>query len=138
MDLRIKINQEQLQRARNKLLNLVKGDKLKMGITRALIHIQNEVVKNITTGKYGVKTRTGRLRASFTHAQNFRVSQIGKDQVVGILGSNVVYARIQEFGGQTGGNKSVNIKPHYYLRNTMRGQTQKITRIVSHWLFKDF
>lgn len=54
--------------------------------------------------------KTGTLRRSITF-----VVQEGQGKVWGAVGSNLVYAAIHEFGGTTGRNQSVYIKPKRYL-----------------------
>lgn len=54
--------------------------------------------------------KTGTLRRSITF-----VVQESQSKVWGAVGSNLVYAAIHEFGGFTGRNQSVYIKPRRYL-----------------------
>lgn len=97
----------------------------------ALLFLQDKVDKNLATGKFNIKTRTGMLRASL----ETKVSGSGQ-KTVGILGTNLIYARIQEQGGDIyprtakflhffiGGKeiftKHVRIPAHWYLRKTMQ------------------
>ena len=109
----------------------------KKGITRALIAAADKVTEAITQNKYGVKTRTGRLRASFQPQGEGNIFSIleSKSGILGKIGSNVKYAAIQERGGivkaknvkylkfQIEGRwiskKQVTIPAHYYVRNTL-------------------
>jgi hypothetical protein len=55
----------------------------------------------LTQGTYGVKTDTGLLRASFGIGAENNVYEVkGQGNTFsGTLGSNVIYARVQEYGG---------------------------------------
>lgn len=76
-----------------------------------------------------VPYQTGTLRRSITH----KIEQV-RDGVVGYVGTNVVYARIQEFGGVTGRNKSVNIKPKLFLTRAVKDNAENIRRKFDRFL----
>lgn len=77
------------------------NDDVLRGIRQALIWLGTKVAESITFGRYGVKTDRGRLRSSFgigDKDNRFIVRKVGQG-ILGIIGSNVKYAAIQERGG---------------------------------------
>jgi HK97 gp10 family phage protein len=80
-------------------------------MTRATILLQNHVKSDKLSGQV-LKNRTGTLRRSI----NQEVEDRG-DEIVGIVGTNVEYAAIHEFGFT--GQESV----REHLRRTLRGET---------------
>lgn len=120
---------------------------LRVGLQHALIHYRDQVVKNITSGKYGIKTRSGRLRGSL----ETDIQGSGLD-LKGYVGTNLVYAAIHEFGGtikakrapflvfQIGGNwirkKRVEMPERGYMRKTLETETDEILRIIAQELIK--
>jgi phage gpG-like protein len=71
---------------------------MQKAVERLAIMLRDYVKENELSGQ-ALHVRTGRLRRSITS----KVTS-GAGQFTGIVGTNVVYAKIQEFGGQT--------KPH--------------------------
>jgi len=71
------------------------------GVKVAALFMGDEIAKSITTGKYGVKTDTGRLRSSFAQGDQNNIFSLTNFSggVLGTIGSNVKYAAIQERGG---------------------------------------
>lgn len=65
--------------------------------------------------------KTGTLRRSITSLVNR-----SKEVIEGAVGTNVVYARIQEFGGKAGRNKGVTIQPKYYISRAVDENKEKI------------
>jgi len=123
---------------------------------RALLYLEGAVDKNLATGKYGIKTRSGRLRTSLDSRVRFR----GKD-IEGIVGTNLVYAAIQERGGrinvtskmaafawhkwyETGlimwkaialmKGRQVVIPAHWYMRNTAKAERNRVSKIIKDGL----
>lgn len=96
--------------------NMMQG--AKMVIMDSLLDIQ-------TTAKTPgyVPVKTGTLKRSITH----KVADLSS-QIIGYIGSNLVYAAIQEYGGQAGRNKSVNIRPKYYLTRAINTNLDKIKK----------
>lgn len=92
-------------------------DALFKAVTTSVINVQ-------TTAKhvgYAPKD-TGTLSRSITH-----VVTNGTDGIVmGVVGTNLIYARIHEFGGLAGRNHSVSIKPKYYLSRAVADNAGKI------------
>ncbi len=72
--------------------------------------------------------KSGTLRRSL----NSLVSQNGK-QLEGAVGSNLVYARIQELGGDTGRNHKTHITGKFYLTGAVEKNKDKIAK-----RFKDY
>jgi len=55
-----------------------------------------------------------------------------------IVGSDVVYARIQDLGGWTGKGHKTHIKPTNYLRKSFEEQRDQIERILRDYLKRIF
>lgn len=124
------------------------------GLTFGTIFYQNKVVKNLTTGKFNIKTRTGRLRNSIT-----RDIKDTAEGAKGVVGTNLVYARIQELGGKInvsrkmarfawaayimGGRsqphwkaialskgRQIKIPAHFYMENTLKQESTGIVKKI--------
>lgn len=67
------------------------------GIRKAQIHIQRMVDRNLASGLFGIKSRAGGLRASLALSP---VMKYGTE-LVGVVGTNLKYSKIQEVGGTT-------------------------------------
>lgn len=131
------------------------SSQLRIGIMRAVKVLRTEIDGNLAKGTFGIKTKSGRLRMSLQTA----VFDIGKN-IVGVVGSNLKYARIQEEGGRTKPHiiearkaKSLkielsfmsgkgivflkkvnhpgsNIPPHWYMRKTAEAEKTRIGEII--------
>ncbi len=66
-------------------------------------------------------TRTGRLRDSI----GWRIERKGKE-LIGRVGTNVVYGRIHEYGGTAGRNRAANIRPRPYLKPALEREARNI------------
>lgn len=73
--------------------------------------------------------RTGNLRRSINHNTERSVQRI-----VGYVGSNLEYARIQEFGGVAGRNHSVRIQGRHYLGESVEVNKKKISDRFKRYL----
>lgn len=115
-----------LEQAMRKLSPKVARDAAKRGMTKATINAASQAKRN-ASGRPGPNVDTGRLRSSITSDV-----RDGGSSIEGVIGSNVIYARIQELGGTItakGGGflrfktrdgawhmvRSVNIPPRPYL-----------------------
>ncbi len=82
-----------------------------------------------------VPFKTGNLRRSITHSV-----RVSPGSVSAIIGSNLVYAAIHEFGGQAGVNGSVTIKPARYIQRAIEDNSAKtaerIKRAIAAHLLK--
>ncbi|MFX8565905.1 HK97 gp10 family phage protein, partial [Acinetobacter baumannii] len=67
-------------------------DELKVGIGRAVLKLQREVVQNKLSGQV-LNVRTGNLRRSIDQVVTTEGSA-----VIGIVSTNVKYGRIHEYG----------------------------------------
>jgi len=128
------------------------SENLRIAISRGLEHYQSKVDKNIASGKFGIKTRKSGLRASLAVV----VKSFG-DKVTGKMGTNLVYAKIQEEGGRitvtrrmaafawhkwydTGlimwkaialkKGRQITIPAHWYMRNTFKEEKKEVLRII--------
>lgn len=89
---------------------------LKTAMKQSVIDVQS------TSKKAGyVPVKKGDLRRSITHEVT-----VMADSVIGRVGSNKVYAAIQEFGGDTGRNKSVHIQGKFYLTRAVKDNEDKM------------
>ena len=134
MELDIKFDAEKTILKFNNLVDK-SPELLVKAIQRSILYLRGRVDKNLATGKWGIKTKGGALRASlatFIYASG--------QSVQGIVGTNLVYSRIQEVGGdiypkqarclvfQIGGRtvfaRKVTIPAHWYMRNTLDEESQ--------------
>lgn len=68
-----------------------------------------------------VPVKSGTLKRSITH------KTVANDlQVIGYIGTNLVYARIQEFGGSTGKNGTGRIQGKFYMTRAIEVNKGKI------------
>lgn len=84
-------------------------EELRNGIARAVLKLQTFVKTDKLSGQV-LNVRTGRLRRSITQ----RVTE-ESGRVVGIVGTNVIYARVHEYGF----SGTVNVREH--LRRAKSG-----------------
>ena len=119
-------------------------DATRKGIMQSQIHLQRMITKNLSSGKFNIKSRHGGLSSSIAIAP---VVKSGTG-LVGIVGSNLKYARIQEVGGdifpvkarvlkfQIGGkwisSKHVRIPPHFYMMSTLADEKDNIFQIIKN------
>ena len=68
-----------------------------------------------------VPYKTGNLRRSITHKIN-----VGSASISAIIGSNLDYAAIHEFGGQAGRGGNVTIKPSRYIQRAIEDNEAKL------------
>ena len=73
-----------------------------------------------------VPYRTGNLKRSIT--SNVDVRKSGDKIQIGTVGSNLVYARIQEYGGSTGRNHKTKIIGKFYLTRAISDNIEKLRR----------
>lgn len=122
------------------LTTFVSGfNKLDTDLENGLMHAMESSLEDVQTeAKRRSPIQRGDLRRSITHVKPFRRG----NSIVGQVGTNKEYARIQEFGGvirarnhpylvfKVNGSwvsvKSVRIKPKWYLRDAVRSTTPKI------------
>lgn len=129
---------------------------LAIGMKRAVQYVRSQIDKNITSGKFGIKTDNGGLRNSLA------TDVLIEDKtIVGKVGSNLAYARIHEVGGMTKpkvtplmkkwawamwyktddlfyknlaltkkGELNIKIKAKWYMRNTLIQNKQNVLRIL--------
>lgn len=111
-------NDKKLRAAFKKL-----GDRLPQATEQAMrmstLFLQGRVQERKLSGQV-LKVQTGRLRSSI----NTRVKKLGPLQVIGIIGTNVVYARAHEYG-----YPPRNLKARPFLRPTFNENTQRVKAI---------
>jgi hypothetical protein len=90
------------------------GAKMQTVITASVLDVLTSAVQN-------APYKTGTLRRSLSHKVD-----TGQGEVSGYVGSNLVYSRIQEMGGQTGRNLAVNIRPKRYLQRSIESNKPRI------------
>ncbi|MGD8785895.1 MAG: phage virion morphogenesis protein [Phycisphaerales bacterium] len=76
-----------------------------------------------------LRSRTGMLRRSI----NYRIVNHGKGMIVG---PNIVYARIHEFGGKAGRGRKVKIPKRAYFWPTIKGKWKELIKLFSDTIFK--
>jgi len=97
-------------------------------INKSLLLVEKEVKENLSGKILNVgKDRGGRLRRSFGVARQ-NLAKIGK--LWGEIGSNVVYARIHELGGQAGRGLSVTLKARKYFSKAIKKAMPNIHKLL--------
>lgn len=94
---------------------------IQQGMTEAMLSSLFEVHAKAVLPGY-VPYKTGTLRRSITF-----ILRSSPGRLEGAVGSNLVYAAIQEFGGDAGRNKSVHITGKRYLTRAI--EETKQTRV---------
>lgn len=154
MELQIKLDAEKTTVALKGYREQIPG-RLALGMKKAVNYLRTKIDDAIVRGTYEIKTGTGRLRQSLTAV----VMRRG-DDVEGVVGTNLVYARIQEIGGKTSphiirpvdakalrfdGREGLTfrklvhhpgskIPAHYYMRNTMIKEQKIILDFLEEYL----
>jgi phage gpG-like protein len=154
MDLRIKLDADKATATLTGYRDQIPG-RLVLGMKKAVAYLRTKIDEALVKGTYGIKTNTGRLRQSLTAV----VMQRGHD-VEGIVGTNLVYARIQEIGGKTRPHiiQAVDAKAlrfwgkdgltfrklvhhpgskipaHYYMRNTLIRERDILLKFLEEYL----
>lgn len=109
---------------KGKMSSLVKGlsnfaqtaqNQIKIVVTASVLDIQTGAAIN-------APYKRGILRKGISH--DVEISGLS---VVGIVGSNVPYSRIQEKGGNTGRNHATYIRPKRYLGRAIDSNKAKIS-----------
>jgi len=112
------------------IMNAIKrlGDRLPDAAFKAMrlgsFLIQGHIQERKLSGQV-LRVRTGRLRSSVTN----KVKRIGKTSVVGVIGTNVVYARAHEFGVPERG-----LRARPYLRPAFRESQAKVKELFRRTL----
>lgn len=115
------------------VVNSQKFSNFQSRLEKRLAELPEQIFQAIELSALDIQTRakqpgyvpidTGTLRRSITH----KTIRSGAD-VTGYVGTNVKYARIHEFGGQTGRNHSVTIVPKLYLTRATKESREAIAK----------
>ena len=99
------------------------ADSVKMVAEDTLLEMQ-------TTSKTPgyVPVKTGTLKRSITHSTNVQSNAKGDVQNIGAIGSNVEYARIQEFGGDTGRGHKTHIVGKFYITRAINNNMKNLEK----------
>lgn len=144
VDLKLSANSQRMLRRMPDLM----VPALHKGMEEAMILAEREAKLNLS-GRI-LNRRTGRLRNSITHKV-----KIQGDKVVGTIGTNVVYGRIHELGGEIFPRKAkalkfnipgvgwrtvkkVTMPARPYLRPALEDNMSEITRILSNRITEAF
>jgi HK97 gp10 family phage protein len=116
----VKINDDKLMAKLEMLNTQMKSRVIKPALRASALVVQN-------AGKRNAPYLTGNLRRSITHKVKGNFAKIGTD---------VVYAAIQEFGGKAGRGKRSVIKGKPYLRPALEKNKEQIQKKFSTILNK--
>ena len=94
-------------------------DEVMKGLGRSAVLLINTIVINLRSGKFGIKTDTGRLKGSFSH----KIFGRGK-KAAAIVGTTLIYAKIHEEGGAFQTAK-------WYVRGSMFEAQPDIKKIMN-------
>lgn len=101
------------------------------GVKKAMLFVEGSAKKSF--GRSGnLKVRTGLLRRSITT----KVKESG-DIVEGIIGNNVTYAAIHEFGGMAGRGLKTKIPARPFLKPAIEDNVIQINRIIQKEIRKE-
>lgn len=108
---------------KGKMRSIISGLKgfSKAGIQQMKVVVTASILDIQTAAAVNAPHKKGILRKGITHD-----IESSANEVVGLVGSNIAYARIQEMGGDTGRNKSVHIRPKRYLARAIESNKGKI------------
>lgn len=113
----------------NKGVQLRRG--LLKGVKKGMLFAEGEAKKSF--GRPGnLKVRSGHLRRSIKTS----VKETG-DTVQGIIGSNVIYAAIHEFGGMAGRGLKSKIPARPFLKPALEDNVIAISRIIQKEIAKE-
>lgn len=104
---------------------------LERGMTRAVLHLEKTIVKKISKGQPPSKpgepwhVLSGRSRASMTHQVD-----VGRREIIGRVGSNVVYVRRLELGfvGRDAAGRNINQAARPAMRPSLVEQREEMMR----------
>jgi phage gpG-like protein len=112
--IQVTINQADLKKLLNKLDTDIRGQVIMDSLYLSAQYLTGWIQTNRLTGPrpqyLGVVT--GRLRSSITASPTIKSG----DTYTAKIGTNVVYARIHEYGGQTGRKHATTIPARPYMR----------------------
>ena len=119
LKIEMKMNTSKVLASMNK-----KRKRIPSGITSAMDEVGQETIR---IAKTKVPVESGALQRSL----DYIVKKLGGKWILqlgsGLTGGQRIrYALIQEEGGTTGRGHSVQIKPHWYMRNSIRVMKSKI------------
>jgi phage gpG-like protein len=129
---------------------------MKRGIDKATTLLEREVRSQLSLGGSMPRTRKGRARALGMHVKSSLVpswipntgahlrvmdgtlrrswrarrAQIVAGGVEGVVGSDVIYARIHEYGGQAGRNHATTIRPRPYAGPAIAKTGDEMVRAI--------
>ena len=94
-------------------------DNLRSGMGKAVLIVERQAKQNVSkTGSEHPQVKTGRLRASITS----QVTESG-NEIVGEIGSNVIYSKMLEFG-------TSRMPPYPFLFPAVEMSKDKITEAL--------
>jgi hypothetical protein len=107
---------------------------LQRGMTRAALHLEKTIIMKISKGQPPSEpgepwhVLTGRSRASMTHD-----IEIGSREIIGRVGSNVVYVRRLELGfaGRDADGRNVNQAPRPAMRPALIEERDEMMRLLA-------
>lgn len=149
LELNLSIEGNKKESIKLKKFNKKLTPNLKRGIDKATLRLERHIKSRKLSGQV-LKPRTGRLRSSWARKAAVDKPGVG---VQGRVGTNVVYARIHEFGGvirpkssdgwlrfKIGGSwvtvKSVTIPARPYVGPTIREKKDEVTRDIVREIMK--
>lgn len=103
-------------------------------MTRAMLYLEGRIIRKISRGQPPSKpgepwhTLYGTSKRSMTHQV-----EVGNREVIGRVGSNVVYVRRLEFGfvGIDAAGRNINQEPRPAMRPALRESREEIVRRIA-------
>ena len=102
------------------------------GMSEAMTFAAEESKKS-----FGKSGKPGNI--SFTLRDSIKPrSEIKGDRLTGVIGSDVIYARIHELGGKAGRGRLVTIPRREYLKPAIQDNLRKITDMLTNSVWEEF
>lgn len=125
---RIEIKNEKRIKLALKRLGDQMPEAIRSALLKSTLYLQGVVKEKKLSGQI-LRVQTGRLRSSIAT----QVLKVGQKSFVGIVGTNVVYAPVHEFG-----SRKRNIKKRPFLTPTFTQEKERVREIFRSELDKYF
>ena len=122
-EIEMKINKADVDKLVKKLDPRVRDEVIMYSLTQSAIYIAGWIKDRKLSGRPpgALNVRSGLLRSSIGVYQAIK----DRDTFTMRIGTNVVYARIHEYGGQTGRNHAVNMPKRPFMRPAVEDRANR-------------
>lgn len=122
-EIEMRINKADVDKLLKKLDPQQRDEAIRTSLTQSAIFLASWIKTNRLSGPRPqfLGVRTGRLRSSITATP----AQKSGDAYYCTIGTNVVYARIHEYGGMTGRNHLINMPKRPFMRPAVEDRANR-------------